>query len=358
MTQNRSFKSRVRERMIKTGERYTTARARVLRSKHAQLGPTAYPGLLSGYDDFGGIQNGTAIAHNLLKQAGIRNPETGEPYSEPMLNGLAGGPGFMYAVFEYRDTAAPLLTITMRNKSMPELFLDCVFERAGVSVSVDATASTVKADHLLDEALEAGKGSICTVDMTQLPYYHMPDAYAGMAPHQVGVAGRDGDRIWIDDRSSAPRALSTQQFSMARAAQKRARNRIVTVNHATGDRDLHGAILDSIRHTIYGYETGDVGVPAQFRLNCGFDGMEKWRRLLTDRSDKKGWPSLFPADKKSYVGLRRAYDCVQFDDTAAEAGRPLFAEFLDEAAGLISGGAALVEAAEAFREAGAVCGGH
>ena len=218
MTQNRSFKSRVRERMTKTGERYTTARARILHSNHAQLAATAFPGLLSGYDEFGGIQNGTAIAHNLLKQAGVRNPETDESYSEPMLHGLAGGHGFMCAVFEYKDTAAPLLTITVRNKSMAELFLDCVFERAGVSVSVDVTGSAVKAGQLLDEALEAGKGSICTVDMTQLPYYHMPDLYSGMAPHQVGVAGKDGDRIWIDDRSLAPRALNTQRFSTARAA--------------------------------------------------------------------------------------------------------------------------------------------
>lgn len=62
--------------------------------------------------------------------------------------------------------------------------------------------------------------------------------------------------------------------------------------------------------------------------------MEKWQRLLTDSRDEKGWPKVFAAGADAYAGLRRAYDCIQHDYAAPDAGRPLYAAFLDEAAAL------------------------
>ena len=51
MTRQRDFKSLVRERMAKTGERYTTARTHLLARtiRHSQPAK-AFPGILSGYD--------------------------------------------------------------------------------------------------------------------------------------------------------------------------------------------------------------------------------------------------------------------------------------------------------------------
>lgn len=33
--------------------------------------------------------------------------------------------------------------------------------------------------------------------------------------------------------------------------------------------------------------------PKSFWVNCGWSGFEKWRAMLTDRKDKKAWPTMF-----------------------------------------------------------------
>ena len=113
MTEQKKLKSMVRERAARTGESYTTARRRVV----AKGGPfSEMPnGVVPGYPGFGGGQHhaSTMLAH-LLAQAGVRAPHTGEPFSEAMLAGLAGGIGFMYAVFEYKGWH-PILTIVAQH---------------------------------------------------------------------------------------------------------------------------------------------------------------------------------------------------------------------------------------------------
>ena len=108
MTVRQSFKRLVRARMSRTGESYTTARRHVLAAASAEAVATAtYPGLLPGYRAFGGGQHhaSAALAH-ALDAVGVRAPHTGAPYTEAMVAGLAGGIGFMYAVFDVRRRAA------------------------------------------------------------------------------------------------------------------------------------------------------------------------------------------------------------------------------------------------------------
>src|SRR4051794_36965411 len=103
MTEQQQFKKLVRDRMARTGESYTTARRHVVAKAARAAAPPLPEGLLAGYDRFGGGQHrqSTLLAH-VLRQAGHRAPHSGEPYSEAMVCGLAGGIGFMYAVFEYK----------------------------------------------------------------------------------------------------------------------------------------------------------------------------------------------------------------------------------------------------------------
>ena len=101
MTKHRDFKALVRERMQKTGERYTAARAQLAgKSPVPSFSPQTLPGLLTGYDTFGGIQSGTAAVRNTLASMGHVSPFDGAPYKESWINGLCGGPGFLYAVFD------------------------------------------------------------------------------------------------------------------------------------------------------------------------------------------------------------------------------------------------------------------
>ena len=364
MTQQRSFKARVRERMSKTGERYAAARAQLLRRSTLT---TPRDGVLVGYQRFGGVQSDTAIVRNMLAQADITDPLTGEPITEEMVFGLCGGPGFLYALFEYQDTP-PLLTMTMRNKSMPDVFIEEIWGRCGLHPQVEETTSPRKAARTLDEVLDAGRSAICTVDMSAIPYYHVPEQFAGMSPHLVGVAGRHDAGFWLDDRSVVPRSISAEDMATARATYRKARHRLISLQNAADDgagdaqatatrsaEQARNGIIDAVARTVYGYRTGDVGVPAQFRRNCGFDGLAKWRDLLRSPGDRKGWRRIFPDGELAYLGLRRVYDCINLEYTAPAAGRPFYADFLDESAASFADGRAdlLGEAAGIFRESGA-----
>ena len=128
MTKQREFKALVRERMDKTGERYTAARAQLLgkASTPSRIQHT-FPGVLPGYDTFGGIQSGTAALCNTLATI----PIEGAPFTESLVNGLCGGPGFLYAVFEYKGWP-PMLSLALRSRSMPDVYIAEGLSRIGM----------------------------------------------------------------------------------------------------------------------------------------------------------------------------------------------------------------------------------
>ena len=120
MTEHRQLKQLIRDRVARTGESYTTARRHVLARAAREAAPSLPAGLVEGYDLFGADQHRlSALAAHLLRQAGITAPHTGAPLSEAMVCGLAGGIGFMYAVFEYRGVP-PIVTIVAQHH--PEAF--------------------------------------------------------------------------------------------------------------------------------------------------------------------------------------------------------------------------------------------
>ena len=346
MTKQRDFKQLVRERMKKTGERYSSARAFVLAQRAAPA--PAHPGVIAGYGPTGGLQGDTAILRNGFRHAGLRTPD-GRPYSEALVHGLCGGVGFMYAVFEYSGHL-PMLTVTTRSRSMPDVFAGEGLARAGAIIHKWESGSARAARKHLDEALEAGTPAICVVDTARLPYYGMPSELAGMSPQLVAVIGRDGDDAWLDDRAVHPIRMSMDVLAQARAGYRKAKHRLITVGEPAPGHDVAGALLDAVALTV---RADGESPAASFRNNIGIAGMEKWQRLLTDSRDKKGWPKLFAAGAAAYAGLRRAYDCIQHDYTAPDAGRPLYAAFLDEAAAL-TGHGALAGVAALYRDAGAL----
>src|SRR4029079_11501811 len=89
------LKKLVRARMTKTGESYTTARRLVIRDTHTP--PADRP--LRGHCP-GSVPATTAL-RVLLAHAAVRAPHTGQPFSEAMLFGIAGGVGI--GVFAFRS---------------------------------------------------------------------------------------------------------------------------------------------------------------------------------------------------------------------------------------------------------------
>ena len=349
MTRQRDFKALVRERMAKTGERYTAARTHLLARtiRHSQPAK-AFRGVLEGYDTFGGQRAGTGAIHNVLRFLGITSP-LGAPPSEAMINGLCGGPGFLYAVFEYKGWP-PMLTLALGNRSMPDVYAAQGLSRLGVGLEQHETSSRAAAQKTLDETLAAGKPPLCVTDIASLPHYGLPMHFVGGAPHVVAVVGRDGDSYWIDDRQAEPIRVTGKQLADARAAYKKAKHRLVAVEQpqktpsaAQTRATIAGAIADTALRYV------EPAVPKSFAVNCGFSGLAKWRDELTDMKGRRGWPTVFSEGARAYAALYRAYEDIECHATAG--GRPFYADFLDEAAEAL-GQDRLRRAAAAYREAG------
>lgn len=150
MTKQRTLKGEIRDRMKRNNERYTTARAAVLQRR-------SEPRRRSNVQWIGGQQSDVAAATNALNAAGVQGPN-GEPLSEAMVFGLAGGIGFLYGVFRY--DAGPTMTITTRNSSMPDTFLEPLWSTPGLVTSVSTTGGVKKARSDLEKAVASGARGI------------------------------------------------------------------------------------------------------------------------------------------------------------------------------------------------------
>jgi hypothetical protein len=347
MTRHRDFKALVRERMDKTGERYTAARAQLLGKASAAPSVLAFPGVLPGYRTFGGIQSGTAALSNTLSSTGAVSSLDGSPFSETLINGLCGGPGFLYAVFEYKGWP-PMLSLALRSRSMPDAYIAEGWSRVGMNVKVSETTSPVAARKALDRALDEGQAALCVADAASLPWTGLPLAFVGGGPQVVAVAGRDGDDYWIDDRAARPRRISARQLSAARAAYRKAKNRLATFDGPKPGHDAKRAVREAIADTAKRYV--EPAVPKSFWVNCGFSGLDKWRQMLVDSKDKRGWPTVFSDGARACAGLQRLHEWIECQ-SAPQAGRSLYADFLDSAARTLAA-PPLARAAATYREAG------
>ncbi len=303
MTKQRDFKALVRERMAKTGERCAAARARVLRETTTQGQPSAvprqlYPGVLDGYDAFGGIQSGTAPVTNVLRHAGATWGATGGPFTESAVNGLCGGPGFLYAVFEYKGWP-PLLSIALQSRSMPDAYIGGGLARLGVKTTKSETTSAGAARKLLDATLGAGKPALCTTGL-----------------RTVAVVGRDGDDHWVDGRAPVPTRLPSETLARLRGGYKATKNRLVSIDGSEPSADA----LATLRHAIAETATSYVE-PPRAEVIPG----ELWicgpREVAADADGPEGQESVAHALRRRAAGLRGAQTHVRVGRMLRGAGR-------------------------------------
>jgi Domain of unknown function (DUF4872)/Butirosin biosynthesis protein H, N-terminal len=346
MTGQRHLKKLVRERMARTGESYTTARRHLLTAAAREHAPALPPGLVPGYDLFGGGQHRlSTLAAHLLRQAGHVAPHTGEPFSEAMVAGLAGGIGFMYAVFEYAGWP-PMMTIVAQHH--PEPWLPAVLGRLGIGYTEERGA-VKPALAALHRALDGGQPVYCTVDLTALPW-HAGELAHSETPYEVVVAGRHDGTLYLDDTSVAPLAMPEDEFAGAWTRHKKGRHHRIVLAPGPVPVDLPAAVRGALATTV-AHLTGPV-LGNSFDSNFGFSGMAKLAAQLRDTRSKAGWARRFGSPVNFFHGVRRLYECLELQFTAPGATRPRYADFLDEASPIL-GGSALGEAAALFRESGA-----
>ena len=104
MTAHKHLKERIRARMARTGESYTTARRQVLNA----LPPEEYQ--LTG-----GVHPDTHAIAGVLANRGLLDPHSGRPLSEAMVLGVGGGLGAGYILWEFKAHDLRSLVLGFRN---------------------------------------------------------------------------------------------------------------------------------------------------------------------------------------------------------------------------------------------------
>jgi hypothetical protein len=322
MTARKHLKERIRARMARTGESYLTARRHVLNA----IPPDEY-------ELRGGVHPETATIAGVLANRGLLAPHTGEPLSEAMVLGVGGGLGAGYILWEFQEHARRVVVLGFRNAwQYPARWAEKICRRLRVPAAVHETGAARNAEAELLAAAGQGVPAIAWVDQQVIGHRHLPDALAGYGGYPLTVYGVDEQArvALLDDRNRGRLTVPLDTLAAARARIPSYRRRLLLLDAPAAELDLDGlraAVAEGLAEQLehLSQPSDSFSLPA-FR---------KWARLLTDRRNAKAWPRVF-ADRG---GLFDA--CVSIYDNVEPVGswggnlRGLYAEFLDEAAGLL-----------------------
>jgi hypothetical protein len=192
--------------------------------------------------------------------------------------------------------------------------------------------------------------AIAWADQQLLGYRHLPAWLDGRGGPPVTVYGIDeaAGVALVDDRNRAPLTVPLDALAAARARGVSYKNRLLVLDAPAAELDT-----DGLRRAVRDGLAEQVEHLSQRSDSFSLPAFRKWARLLTDTRNAKAWPKVF-ADRVSLFDA-----CLSvYENLEPQAGwgggnlRGLYAEFLEEAAGLL-GTRALGKAATAYREAAA-----
>lgn len=294
------------------------------------------------YPTVAGVDPERTTLVNALATAGVTNPKTGEPFTEPWVLGLGGGLGSTYILWEFQRHAQVTIVLAFGHRAnYPKEHVTNVASRTGASLEILETGSKKKAWAQLLETVDSGSAAICTVDPSYLPHLQMPSGTDGCFGWVVNAIAADPshESVTIHDISSHSRTVAGEAFEQARARVGSYKHRLIRVARGGEVPDLRESIRGSIAQCCdYLGSSSD---------SFGLRSIRKWARLMTDTRNKKGWPTVFPDGKGLFGALSSIYRGVQHDASGGSALRDLYAVYLREA-GEILGSSAFEAAATAY----------
>ncbi len=300
--------------------------------------------ILANYNAFDGRHYETGTIHNALAYQGIQAPHTGNPYSEALLMGVSGGAAFGYFTFHYTGYD-PQLNLITRNTFDP---METLFDRLAIPREVLQTSSTQKGEENLIDVLEDGQPAIVWANLVGLPYNGLSFAEDEYYVLPILVYGHEDGTVYIADRSKQPFTATADQLATARSRVKKDKHRIMTLA-APDESKLAAAVNKGIWQSIALYTEAP---PKGARHNFGFEAYKHWAKMLTNTRNKNSWERYFPAGRSLYSALLWGYMWV-IDWGAGEGfERHLYADFLEEAAVILSNDD-LQGVADQFRESAA-----
>lgn len=321
MTRQKHFKQLVRERMLKTGERYATARRQVLGATTPPAGPAFGPHVP------GSVPLPTAL-RVLLTHAGVAGPG-GQPLSEALAYGLSGGIGAGVFAFHYaKEDFSSFYVAGSHLWQDTQACLVAAVRRLGITPVVREFGGAGPAERGLTAQLADGP-VIAWVDMGHLPHRGMPPSMSGGGYHLVTVyRAEPGGEALIGDLADAPVSLPTSDLTVARGRIKKDKYRILAVPAPKQRPDLAAALRD-------GLATGAAALTRGRIRNFTVAAFATWADQLHGSKAKDSWDAVFPRGRHLWTGLTSIHDFVEHYGTGGGLSRPLFADTLAEAAPLL-----------------------
>ncbi|WP_436494027.1 BtrH N-terminal domain-containing protein [Actinokineospora sp. HUAS TT18] len=318
MTDKKQLKARIRARMAKTGERYSTARAHLV-----GVAPTDHGWTLRGGQD----PESAALA----KQLGL---------DEALVFGISGGIGAGYILWEFSHGPVLTLAFTSRWQRIAEPSRRAA-ERLGFTLN-EQTGGAKTATRRLKENLDAGRPVMVWPDWFNIGYWNAPPTLDGHGGHAVLAYAIDGDRVHLDDRNHSPLTVPIDDFERACARVGSYKNLALTVDGEVDPARIAPAVQTGIEDV--------VELLSQRSDSFSLPAWRKWSRMMTDQRNKKAWPRVF-ADGGLLNALASVWEGIEPAGMTGGNHRGLFADFLDQAAGILDR-PALGEEAERWREIG------
>ncbi|HEX6675722.1 MAG TPA: DUF4872 domain-containing protein [Actinomycetes bacterium] len=325
MTRQNSLKRLVRARMAATGQSYTTARRFVLSQRSGErFGGVAADGFLH----LPGVHPECAALRVLLANSGVSAPHTGEPPSEALVFGIAGGPGAGAMAFRYEREDESHFYVTGWNPFQSDVRDAC--KRLGIHATVSETTGARTAAAQLDELLAEGVPAMAWVDLAELGYAALPARFSGGAYHTVVVyrSGRDGGSALLGDRARVPVEVPAERLAAARERIRKHRNRLLSLGSAEVQVDVPGAVRAGLRTAAAG-----PGRPPTSAMTL--EGVRAWGERVHGTAAKDSWARTFPPGRHLFGALRSVYEYVERAGSGGGLMRPMFAAFLREAAVLL-----------------------
>ena len=324
MTKQKQLKRLVRTRMAKTGERYSAARRQVIVKDSAQHLPSP------GFVHFPGVNPGSTALRLLLANNGIYDPHTGKPLSEAMAFGIAGGIGAGVFSFLYEKEDIATFFVAGRHLWQDDLaYLQHALARLGLSAIVRESTGKATAQAQLVELTHDAGPVVAWVDMASLPYRSLPAEWSGGGYHLIVVYQVDSEsaEALIGDMAQEPIKLTLDELAQARGRIKKDKNRLLAIERSRGVPDLRQAVLQGLSACV-------EGLTNQRLANFTLESFKTWADRMQGSKAKDSWEHVFTPGHRLWMGLTSVYDFIEHYATGGGLLRPLFAEFLEEAAGL------------------------
>jgi Domain of unknown function (DUF4872) len=314
MTVHKHLKHLIRDRMEKTGERYSAARRSVIETADQDHGDPATRW------HFAGNVPATTAFRTMLAHAGVRAPHTGEPFSEAMLFGIAGGIGIGVFSFYYQKPDIATFYVSGRHQAHSDAsYLEDALDAFEIDPVIRETSGARTAGKQLEEAIEQFGPCAAWVEGYRVVTVYDVDPAKGTAR--------------IGDLTDEPLSIPLSRLTERRMRIKKQRCRLLSIPPANRSPDLSVLVDSGLRRCSDGFLNPTIPM---MKNNARLEALRTWADRMHGSGDKESWSRTFRPGPNLLRGLWGIYTFIEHYGTGGGLCRPIFAEFLEEAATALS----------------------